>query len=377
VLVDSARSAQRGDDYSTRPELAAALTGRADQVKRRSTTLGTDLLATAVPILHGARPIGAVRITQDVASVNRAVRRTTLGLFLLGGVVLVLGLGAGVVIAAQVARPLHRLDEAARRVAEGDLRARAKVEGSSEQRSLARTFNDMTERIGRLLSSQREFIADASHQLRTPLAGLRLRIEEAHAESSEPEVRAELEGGMAEVDRLAEMVAELLVLSEAGERELPGEVVDLNDAADAAAERFAPIAAERSQRVVAQPGGIPAPVWCAPRDLDRALDVLIENAMRYSPEGTTIGVRSAIGSIEVSDEGPGLAPGEAEAVFDRFHRGSAGRHGPPGTGLGLSIARELVRRWGGDVTLANGADRGAVALVVLPPGAPSTWSDAE
>ena len=272
VLTDSAGEAARGDNYSSRPEIAAALNGNALQVTRRSDTLNTELLATAVPILRNVGNVGgAVRITQDVASVNRAVRRTILGLVLIGGVVLLLGLAAGVVIAAQVARPLHRLGEAAARVAEGDLSARAEVEGSAEQRSLARTFNDMTERVGRLLKSQRDFIADASHQLRTPLAGLRLRLEEAHAESTDQSVRDELEGGMAEVDRLADMVAELLVLSEAGERELPGDVVDLGDAADRAAERFAAIAAEREQSVQALPAGrAGAGLVRAPRPRPRA-----------------------------------------------------------------------------------------------------------
>ena len=77
------------------------------------------------------------------------------------------------------------------------------------------------------------------------------------------------------------------------------------------------------------------------------------------------------GQIEVRDRGPGLAPGEEEAVFERFHRGSAGRRGPAGTGLGLPIARELIRRWGGEVILTNDPAGGAVARVTLPPGAPS------
>ncbi len=83
-------------------------------------------------------------------------------------------------------------------------------------------------------------------------------------------------------------------------------------------------------------------------------------------------VAAAPGQIDVRDHGPGLAPGEDEAVvFERFHRGSAGRHGPAGTGLGLPIARELIRRWGGEVILSNHPEGGAVARVTLPPGAPS------
>ncbi len=92
--------------------------------------------------------------------------------------VLLLGIVAGALIAQQIARPIRRLDGAARRVAEGDLDTTVAVEGSTEQRSLARTFNEMTQRIKRLLRVQQDFVADASHQLRTPLTGLRLRLED-------------------------------------------------------------------------------------------------------------------------------------------------------------------------------------------------------
>ena len=122
-------------------------------------------------------------------------------------------------IARQIAQPLRRFEETARAVAEGDLEARAPIEGSDEQRSLARTFNEMTDRLSRSLRAQSRFVADASHQLRTPLTGLRLRLEEALAETDDPASRDDLEKGIQEVDRLARTVEELLVLSQTGERD--------------------------------------------------------------------------------------------------------------------------------------------------------------
>jgi two-component system, OmpR family, sensor kinase len=362
LLADS-QGAAAGRDYSTRPEIRAALRGTADQRERRSVTLDERLLATSVPILSRGQPIGAVRVTQSVDAVDRAVRRAWLGLALVGLLVVGVGLAAGWLIASWVARPTVSLDRAARSVAEGDLKVRAKVEGSAEQRSLARTFNEMTERIGRLLDSQREFVADASHQLRTPLAGLRLHLEAAQADTHDQSARAELDAAQHEVDRLAQMVTELLELSRAGERELPGETIDLDEAARRACLRWERAATERGRTVRATPGG--GEVHAAPADLDRIVDALVENALNYGAGSVTIATRG--GAIRVLDEGPGLAPGEEEAVFERFHRGRAARKGAAGTGLGLPIARELARRWGGDVRIRTRDDGlGAVAEVVLP-----------
>ena len=108
-------------------------------------------------------------------------------------------------------------------------------------------------------------------------------------------------------------------------------------------------------------------VRCTADDLDRILDALIENAIHYGPAGGRIALLVAPGRLEIADEGPGLAPGEEETIFARFHRGAVGRASRRrGTGLGLAIARELSSRWRGDVSLANGAAGGAVATITLP-----------
>lgn len=368
LLADSA-GAPAGRSYVDRPEVRAALEGHGEQITRNSETLGTGILATSAPVLSGGRVDGAVRVTQSVAAVHRAVRTSILDLAALAGVVLLLGMAAGAVVAQQIARPIRRLDRAARRVATGDLDSTVAVEGSSEQRSLARAFNEMTERIKRLLRVQQDFVADASHQLRTPLTGLRLRLEGlADRFRGQDPAAAELEAGLREIDRLALIVDELLVLSRAGEHELPAERADLGDAAARAAERWRRSAAERSIGLEVRNGAEPAHAWCAAHDLDRSIDALLENALRYSPAGSTVTIEAGPGLVEILDRGPGLEPGEEEAVFDRFSRGSAGRRGPGGTGLGLPIARELTRQWGGEVTLSNREDGGTRASIRLPTG---------
>jgi signal transduction histidine kinase len=366
VLADSAGPTQLGASYESRPEIAAALSGRQVQVQRASKTLGQEILATAVPIIHDGRPVGAVRVTQSVAALHRVVRNSVLGIVLIGFIVLVLGLSAGAVIAAQVARPLQRLEEVARRVATGDLTARATVEGSREQRSLGESFNDMTDRITRLLQAQREFVADASHQLRTPLTGLRLRLEEANAVGGNPAAGKEIDAAIAEVDRLANTVEELLVLSRAGERQAAGAPLDLDELARSAIDRWRAAADGHGITLEREHDGAHAIAWAARPDVERTLDALLENALTYAPAGTTVTIATAPGRIEVRDRGPGLGEEEQELVFERFHRGRAGRTGPAGSGLGLPIARELARAWSGDVVLERREGGGARAIVSLP-----------
>jgi signal transduction histidine kinase len=366
LLADSA-GVPVGRNYANRPEVRAALRGRGEQITRDSRTLGAEILATAVPVLEHGRTTGAVRVTQSVSAVNHAVRTSILDLAALAGVVLLLGLVAGALIAQQIARPIRRLDRAARGVAAGDLDTTVAIEGSTEQRSLARAFNEMTQRIKRLLRVQQDFVADASHQLRTPLTGLRLRLEGlADRLRGDRSTAGELDAAMGEIDRLALIVDELLILSRAGEHELPGERVDLADAAGRAVERWRSTALERGIDLEAKNDGVPAAAWCARPDLDRSIDALVENALRYAPPDSIVTIAAEPGRLAILDEGPGLAPGEEEAVFERFSRGSAGREGPSGTGLGLPIARELTRQWGGDVTLSNRGGDGLRAVIEVP-----------
>jgi len=366
VLVDSAGPAEVGSSYASRPELRRALAGTPNQIERYSRTLHQEILATAVPVVHDGQTVGAVRVTQSIDSVNSAVIRVEIELILIGLIVLLIGLLGGSVLASQISRPLRRLEQVARRVAQGELSARAVVEGSLEQRSLAHSFNEMADRIGRLLSAQKDFVADASHQLRTPLTGLRLRLEEARASVEDDHASArELDRAVAEVDRLSETVSELLLLSRAGERSLAGTSVDLGDVVAVAAQRWTAEAAERKIAVKVEAEDVPGSVWIAREDIDRALDALIENALHYSPAGTMVTLVAGPARIEVRDRGRGITSDERELVFDRFRRGSAGRAGPSGHGLGLPIARELARAWGGDVLLEPRPGSGTCAVLDL------------
>jgi two-component system, OmpR family, sensor kinase len=361
LQVDSARpGAAVGADYSTRPEINTALTGSKMQEQRQSQTLDRPLLVTAEPVRSPqARLVGAVRVSQDVGAISRAVWRGRLALLALGALVLALGFSVALFIARRLSRPLVALGRAAHRVADGEMTAAAPEVGSREQIEVARAFNEMTGRLDTTLTAQQQFVANASHQLRTPLTGVRLRIEEARHDATE-ESAEHLDAATAEVDRLSETIDDLLTLSRAGERPQAPRPVELGALATAAAARLE-AAAAREGRSLEVSLDMPATVLADQADLARVLDVLVENALLYG-EGP-IEVRASGPVVTVGDRGPGLAPGEDDGrLLQRFQRGSAGRM-RSGTGLGLAIATALAAHWGASVELRRRDGGGAIAIL--------------
>jgi two-component system OmpR family sensor kinase len=226
----------------------------------------------------------------------------------------------------------------------------------------------MAEALAANVDAQRDFLANASHQLRTPLTGLRLRLEairEEGGEQAEQAAKAE-----AEIDRLAVLVEDLLTLARAASAETTGAAVDLADAAREAVDRWRG-PAEEGRKSVSEESLAEAPIWADPADMAHILDNLIENAVLYTPVGTAIRVRSgtAGGSsfVEVADDGPGISAEDAARIFERFYRGASGRRVGPGTGLGLAIAADLARRWGGDLELRDGPGVSFVATFPVKP----------
>jgi signal transduction histidine kinase len=365
VLVDSDGSAARGTSYASRPEIAQALRGATPQGTRHSDSLDTDLLYTAVPIVDAGRATGAVRLTQSVEAVRDEVRRDVLALIALGAAVLALGLGLAWAIAGSMSRPLRGLARTARRIAGGDLNARATPAGSTEQVEVANAFNDMTERLVRALDAQRDFVANASHQLRTPLTGLRLRLESAGLRAEDPDLRRDLVAGEREAERLAKLLSNLLRLAQEGQPPASATSIALADVAQRAADRWRD-QAELSGHAIELAGDADPRVHASTGDLDTIMDNLVENALNYTAPDTAVRIEWGLDADEayvaVLDQGGGLDDADAERVFDRFYRGSASRGGSvPGTGLGLAIVEALARRWGARATLANRPGGGARA----------------
>jgi signal transduction histidine kinase len=357
VLADSTGEAAPRELYATgeRPEFGVALDGRVDYRRRFSDTVGAELLLVTVPVVKQDRVVGAVRVSASRASVAASVRRSWIRLALIGLAVIAAALALAWFLAGSLARPLGRLRDTAARLGGGDLDARATPEGPKELSAVASSFNRMAGTLASSLRAQRDFIANASHQLRTPLTGLKLRLEAIRAEggaAAENAAKAE-----AEVDRLEALVEDLLELARASTHSPTGMTVDLAEVADDAVERWRAPAADAGQSIDIGERGA-ARVFADPGDLAHVLDNLIENALRYCPSGTRVTVATATpdsrAALVVADDGPGIPSAERGRVFERFYRGSNGRQSGPGTGLGLAIVSELVERWGGEVELLEG-----------------------
>ena len=237
-------------------------------------------------------------------------------------------------------------------------------------RSLATRFNQMVARLGVLVRSQEAFVADASHQLRTPLAALRLRLENLDRDVAHP--KAALERAMSEVERLGRLVDGLLALARADEGAATAEMISLTDLVEERVDLWGALADEQGVTVTADtPAGLA--VRTTPGRLDQVLDNLIENALAVSPEGGTITVRAATSPYGVRDPRRGRGAGDdrrgTRCAFDRFWRSE--RTTTDGTGLGLAIVRRLVESDGGTVELRAASGGGLDVAIDYPrPGAP-------
>jgi signal transduction histidine kinase len=356
-----------------RGELDRALRGDLAQERRQSKTLGAEIRVTAAPAVRAGAVMGAVRVTQSGAVIDArlaAARNDTLWLPLgLSASIVAMGLLVATYLARLLVRPLQSLESAVNEVARGSTSVRAPLTGSREQRALAGAFNDMAERLEAMRARQEAFVANASHQLKTPLTSLRLRLMTAGRRSPGDERgRRDLREAELAVDRLKGIVDDLLTLSRLGGHPSAASMVDLNAAGRDAVHRWAPAAEHAKIRLVARPSPQECPVSIAPADLERILDALLENALMYAPADSTVVLATTPSRLEILDEGPGFAPGEEAQMFERFGRGQAGLASGQGSGLGLAIAREVAERWRASLMIGNRPEGGAVARIAFANG---------
>jgi signal transduction histidine kinase len=355
---------------------------RAGQVVQAATeTMGTRVIA-AMPVFSQGEQSGPLVGVVIVARSDKSLESNIVGLWaILGGISALAVLAAAVLafaLARWVSSPLKGLDSAARRLADGDLAIRTVVgSGPPELRRLGTTFNTMAGRLEALVHGNRAVIADVSHQLRTPLAALRLRLDllAADAAQSDPATSHELAGALDELARLSRLVDGLLAVARAENVvPVPGAV----DIAEVARERVVawhPVADDRSIVLTAtSAGGTGTPdasvlAWIGEGHLEQILDNLIANALEALSPGqrvTVIAATTPTGArITVRDHGPGMSVEDRERAFLRF-----GVSSPNGTGLGLAIVHRLTTSNGGTASLAE-TPGGGLTVTLDFPGVPA------
>jgi two-component system sensor histidine kinase MprB len=298
-------------------------------------------------------------------------------------VILFLVVGGGIALAALLARriadrmiaPITGLTEAAEHISETeDLSRRIEASGDDEVGRLAARFNAMLAtleasraELADSVTSQRQLVADASHELRTPVASLRTDIEvlRDNPDLAEAERRRVLTGLELRTEELGALITDVIELARGDELETATTEVRLDLLVAEAIDRARAHAAEREVALTAEPSVVDA----RPDRLARAVNNLLDNAIKFSPATTPVEVSVADGTVIVRDHGPGIPAPELGQVFDRFHRG-AGVRDVPGSGLGLAIVKQVAEAHGGTVEAANADGGGAVFRLRLPSAPP-------
>ena len=370
VVVIEARGQQSevGDDESLTPSLASAL----DQARQGHSTTGRSggQAFAAVPLGSGPDVHGAVLVSHSDAATERRIHQLWLAL----GVIAAVVLGVAVLVGDRLARwatdPLRRLGERAAALGRGDLAARADDgSGPPEFVDLARTFNDMAARLEALVGAQQRFVADASHQLRSPLTALRLRLDAV--DLSDPAgAGADIAAATTETMRLSRLVDGLLALIRADDAGAGAERHPVDVVAAVAQRRgaWSALADERGVQLRTDLPDQPVEVPLVDGHLEQILDNLIDNAVDVTEAGrsVTLAVRPVAGAVEIQvvDEGPGMSPDELAHAFERFWQGSHGARS--GSGLGLPIVAQLAAQNGGTAHLATPSHPGTTATITFP-----------
>jgi signal transduction histidine kinase len=383
--IDTAMPAGNWDQLVSEAGEQAKPAMLASQPVQPVTEFAGPYVIVAMPVVGQGTVVGTVILARPTKSLNHEI----LALWVILGSVAVVAMIAAALLAfglaRWVSRPLKGLDAAARRLADGDLAIRAKVgSGPPELRRLGTTFNTMAGRLEALVHGNRAVIADVSHQLRTPLAALRLRLDLLAADT-DPDTGHELAGALDELARLSRLVDGLLTVARA-ENVVP--VPTAVDVAEVASERVVawhPVADDRSIVLIAtaagagsglgsalgvgRSAGAPVLAWIGEGHLEQILDNLIANALEALSPGNmvrlTTSATAAGVQITVADNGPGMSAEDRERAFLRFTTSS-----PNGTGLGLAIVHRLATSNGGTAGLAE-TPGGGLTVTLDFPGAPA------
>jgi signal transduction histidine kinase len=347
------------------------LAARAYRAKRPGETFrrrGGREARVAQAIFYRGEPVWIAIYSRPFEDVSDSVALVRNRLILAGAVALLVALIGGFLVARALARRVRRLDHAAQEVTAGRPVPPLPVDSNDELGELTRAFNEMQRQLAVVDRARKDFIANASHELRTPIFSLGGFVELLEDDQlDEPTRRHFLETMREQVERLQKLAVDLLDLSrlDAGSLQLAPEDVDLRELARDVAVEFAPaLDRHRTELEMLLPEG-PVEAVCDRGRTVQIMRILLDNALRHTPEGTdvtvTAGRHNGAAELAVADTGPGIDPAARSQLFERFYTADAAR----GSGLGLAIACELAERMDGRIELDAAPGR-TVFKLALP-----------
>jgi signal transduction histidine kinase len=322
----------------------------------------------AYPLIQERKVVGVAVFADTLDEVEGNVSLIRRQILLSGGIALVIALGAGYLVARALSQRVGRLEQAARKVASGDFSNPIRADSDDELGQLAAAFDDMQNQLARLDRARKQFIASASHELRTPIFSLGGFLELLADEDLDDETRRQfLDQLRGQVDRMRHLATELLDLSrlESGALELRPEPTDLGQLAREVAAEFTPAAQRHDSVVVLDLNEDPIELDCDPERVAQVLRILLDNALVHTPAGTGVRVsadrRNGHVRLEVSDRGLGIKRQNMPHIFEPFFTSNEEAQG---AGLGLAIARELADRMQGRLTVRSAPGSTTFSLVL-------------
>ncbi len=325
------------------------------------TIRGVDARQIVYPLQNGA-----LQITAPLTGVNKELRSLALDLWIIAAVGVTLAVLLGLLVGRTALVPLNSLTEAVEELAETtDVSQRLDAGGPDELGRLRRAFNRLLAALDSSRDAQRQLVLDASHELRTPLTSLKTNMEVARRLNElAPEEREVLIGDvLTQLDELTSLVGDLSELARGEVPTLSSGIVSLDSVvADAVS---AAITHGRSRNVTFAATIEPSLVAGSRNRLERAIGNLLDNALKWSPDGGVVEVSCLAGTVVVRDHGPGVSDEDLVHIFDRFYRAPAAR-GRPGSGLGLAIVAQVAREEGGSVIAGHAPGGGAIFRFSLP-----------
>jgi two-component system OmpR family sensor kinase len=322
----------------------------------------------AYPLMQGKKVVGVAVFGDTLDEVEGNVSLIRRQILLSGGIALVIALAAGYLVARALSQRVGRLEHAARKVASGDFSNPIRADSDDELGQLAKAFDDMQNQLARLDRARKQFIASASHELRTPIFSLGGFLELLADEDLDEETRRQfLDQLRGQVDRMRKLATELLDLSrlESGALELRPEPTDVGQLAREVAAEFTPAAHRHDSTVVLELEDDPIELDCDPERVAQVLRILLDNALVHTPAGTGVRVsadrRNGHVRLEVSDRGLGIKRQNMPHIFEPFFTSNEEAQG---AGLGLAIARELAERMQGQLIVRSTPGSTTFSLVL-------------